>query len=156
MEGEQTPVAHTSLPHETQPCATCGALPEQQSSGIMSNIQPPDGWDGEPVPICAPCGGNKVAHQEAVVLGEDRFWVSPKRISVCAGSTWRDWEAGDSVAVMRKHRGTWWLGAHYGRVISAERGNGQSKGYVTVQWPGEIKVHRPWELVAKIDPYKED
>jgi len=151
MDGVRTP-----LPHEAQRCIICGALPENQSSGSMSGVEPLDGWDGEPVPACARCAGNKATRQKAIELGKDRFWVGPKRISACAGSTWRDWEAGDTVAVMRRHRGTWWLGAHYGHVISAERGNGQSKGYVTVQWPGETKVHRPWELVAKTDPYKED
>lgn len=156
MESEPTAVAQAPLPHETQSCGVCDARPGDQVEGVMGATEPPEGWAGEPVPICNDCAKTEGGYLRSVAIGKARFWVGPKTINACAGSIWRDWEPGDTVVVMPSQPGTWWNQARYGEVEAVSAGKGNVKGHVTVRWSdGQTTVHRPSDLLDKTDPYEE-
>jgi hypothetical protein len=158
MKGEPTAVTLSERPHQTQPCAVCDARPQDQSDGVMGATEPPEGWAGEPVPICDDCANDnaEAPYLRSVAIGKARFWVGPKTINACAGSIWRDWEPGDTVVAMPSQPGAWWNRARYGEVEAVSAGKGNVKGHVTVRWSdGETTVHLPGDLLDKTDPYEE-
>jgi hypothetical protein len=122
----------------------------------MGATEPPEGWAGEPVPICDRCANVEATYLRSIAIGKSRFWARPKTINACAGSIWRDWEPGDTVVAMPSQPGTWWNQARYGEVTAVSAGKGNVKGRVTVCWSdGQTTMHKPGDLLDKTDPYEE-